>query len=296
MSATARTAHASLVATLHRLRNRDGGWPYYGGRHSRLESTCWAVLGTGVSLDSTPLAGWGSPDGLLVEPSSGEVNFGFNGLAALVMSAPQLVTSAVTRRIVSALIEARGVAVSTSPVIRQDTSLQAWSWTRGTFSWVDPTAWCMLALKRWPGLPEATRARVAVAEEVLRDRVCPGGGWNFGNGEVYGQGLPAHVPTTAAGVLALQDRSGDPLVQSAVAFLERAALLEGSTTALALSALALASVGRPSSRIVAALGAHAPASESFGNIAALGMAAYALDCAAHGVRPPAFALRTETRQ
>ena len=33
--------------------------------------------------------------------------------------------------------------------MRQDGSLQAWSWVDGTFSWVEPTAWCLLLLKKW---------------------------------------------------------------------------------------------------------------------------------------------------
>jgi hypothetical protein len=127
----------------------------------------------------------------------------------------------------------------------------------------------------------------------MHDRVCAGGGWNFGNGEVYGKALPAHVPPTAVGVMALQDRAADPIVTSAVAFLERHALLEGSTTALALSALALSAIGRPSAAIVAALAAHAEAAQAFGNVAAIGMAAYALECAALEVRPGAFSLPAE---
>ena len=77
----------------------------------------------------------------------------------------------------------------------------------------------------------------------MRDRACQGGGWNFGNGEVYGQGLPAHVPPTAIGVLAMQDRPTTSLVVDAVQFLEEHAQKEGSTTALALSTLGLGDDG-----------------------------------------------------
>ena len=33
-------------------------------------------------------------------------------------------------------------------MLRQDNSLQAWSWIDQTFSWVEPTAWCLLFLKK----------------------------------------------------------------------------------------------------------------------------------------------------
>ena len=84
-----REAHAALVAALHRLRNPDGGWPYYAGRTSRLESTCWAVLATNVHPDSTPVLKWTQPGGLLVEPATGQVNHAFNALAGLTLNAHQ---------------------------------------------------------------------------------------------------------------------------------------------------------------------------------------------------------------
>ena len=90
------------------------------------------------------------------------------------------------------------------PAIRQDPDLQGWSWTDGTFSWVEPTAWCMLAVKKLARDDAGSaRARIDEAEKVLADRACEGGGWNTGNPEVYGQALPAYVPPTAVGVLAL---------------------------------------------------------------------------------------------
>jgi hypothetical protein len=286
----ARAAHTVVVATLQHLRNADGGWPYYRGKQSRLEPTSWALLGTDAALDSTPLSGWATGDGLLVEPATGQVNYAFNALAALAASAGRTTLHALTRGIVHGLIGVKGVTIDRSTVIQQDTTLQGWSWTPGTFTWVEPTAWCMLALKRWPGDATATRARLDVAERVLRDRACAGGGWNFGNGIVYGNALPAHVPPTAIGVLAMQDRASDPLVTAAVRHLERHALAEGSMTALALSALALMAIGRPTDRIMSALIARSEAADVTSNAATLGMAACALDAAASAVRPRALTL------
>ena len=75
--------------------------------------------------------------------------------------------------------------------LRQDNRLQAWPWVDGTASWVEPTAWCLLLLKRVrsqsPSLEAAERIRVG--EQLLFDRVCHEGGWNYGNSEVYGQKL-----------------------------------------------------------------------------------------------------------
>ena len=106
--------------------------------------------------------------------------------------------------------------------------------------------------------------------------VCADGGWNYGNSEVFGQALPAHVPPTAGAVLALQDHPNDALLTRAAAFLEVHALQEGSTTSLALSALALRMLNRDVSAITGRLAAHVPSAIAFGNAAALAMAACAL--------------------
>lgn len=282
-------AHAFLVARLSRQRNSDGGWPYYGGRKSRLEPTCWAALGAGVPIESTPIVGWLNNDGMVVEPTTGQVNLAFNGLAALTLGATES-TRRLADRIIAMLVGARGDALPPSEPIRQDNSLQGWPWTMGTFSWIEPTAWCMLALKR-ATLPSAEiRSRIAVAESIMRDRECKGGGWNSGTAEVFGKSLPAHVPPTAIGVMALQDRRTEAALTNAVRFLEVQAVAEGSTTALALSTLALACIEREAPAMVSALVAGRQRSVTFGNVAAIGMAAYALDCAINRRPPAAFAL------
>ena len=287
----AQAARAGLVITLQALRNADGGWPYYRGKLSRLEPTCWALLGADMALATTPLARWAGADALLVEPATGQVNYAFNALAALAAGA-QDAAPAMTRGIIGGLLAVKGVVIERTPVIEQDTSLQGWSWTPGTFTWVEPTAWCMLALKRWPGEPGPTQARLRDAARVMRDRACREGGWNFGNSVVYGNALPAHVPPTAIGLLAMQDQRTDPIVTAAVGHLERHALIEGSTTALALSALALLAVGRPADAVVDALVARSAEADVTSNAAVLGMAACALGAAAPGGLPAALALST----
>ena len=105
MTAELPEEHAHIVALLWQLRNTDGGWPYYRGRQSRLESTCWALLGTGAGVDTTPLPYWIGADGLLVEPATGQVNYAFNALAALTGGADRDTPHAMTRRIVGGLVE-----------------------------------------------------------------------------------------------------------------------------------------------------------------------------------------------
>ncbi len=61
--------------------------------------------------------------------------------------------------------------------------------------------------------------RIEIGERMLRDRACGAGGWNYGGSNVYGQELFPYVPTTALGLLAMQDHPGDPIVARALAWL-----------------------------------------------------------------------------
>src|SRR5438105_856774 len=78
-------------------------------------------------------------------------------------------------------------------------------------------------------------ARIDEAERMLRDRCCAAGGWNSGTATVLGQGLNPYVPTTALGLMALQNLPRDPVVVRSVAALKRLYLSERSAMALSLT-------------------------------------------------------------
>src|SRR5207253_6529581 len=64
-----------------------------------------------------------------------------------------------------------------------DGKLIGWPWAEGNFSWVEPTAWACLALRR---VGQASHPRVAEGETLLLDRVLEGGGLNYGNRRIFG--------------------------------------------------------------------------------------------------------------
>jgi hypothetical protein len=71
---------------------------------------------------------------------------------------------------------------------------------------------------------------------MLGDRACPEGGWNAGNGIVFGAALKPHIDATAIALLALSDP-----IQSAVRglnWLRQACLNCSSAYSLAWSAIA----------------------------------------------------------
>jgi hypothetical protein len=269
-----------LQHQLLKARNGDGGWGYEPGRTSRLEPTCWALLALGGSETGFDrvLAEWPVQGTALLEHRTGLPNWSFHALALVTRLALGDGPVGDLQRLAQALVGARGLTFEPSPVQRQDTRLHGWSWIAGTFSWVEPTAWAILGLKgcRTLGIaPQDAITRVRDGEALLRDRVCAGGGWNYGNSNVFNKNLPAYIPTTAIALLALQDRKDEAFVRESLTYLEEQAMSHPSTRALALSTLALGRYGRSTSLVEVALRAwlinHPPQ-----DVASLGMALCAL--------------------
>lgn len=277
---------SSLLPRLLELRNLDGGWPYYAGKTSRLESTCWALLalqaaGEQVSLDV--LQQWPRREGWFVDKSSDAVNVAFNGLAALTLAAlsapPEM-----SGPLVSALVASKGARIDESRINRQDNSLQGWSWTTGTFSWIEPTAWGMLGLKRLtrpPRDPEVS-GRLDEAERLLADRVCREGGWNHGNSNMLGTELSPYQSTSALGLLALGDRRDTEPAARTLRYLEKSRMSERSAISLGLTRIALGIFGRPADDVAEVLEAEGVRTGFLGNAHAISLAVYALAAAPGG--------------
>ena len=285
---------SALADALCRGGNDDGGWGYHAGKASRIEPTCWVALylsRTGQSTrdltdrTATWLTSRQRADGFLDDTSGEPPNLGFNGLAALAGRSAGTLRSEHAARLLGALSRARGVAAK-SDVNRQDNSLRGWSWIDGTFSWVEPTAWCLLALKKFPDtLPSGERAaRIDEAERLLLDRMCLTGGWNYGNSNMLGKELHAYVPTTALALLALQDRRDDPQVQRSREFLTSQRLSEPSGMALSLTSICLRVYGVPASDVDERLSSLAEKHALFNNLHISAMAAYSLTAASHDVQ------------
>ena len=271
----------ALRDTLERLRNADGGWPYGPGKASRLEPTCWGLLAlaraSGRPSDLEVLRRWPRRDGWLADVAGAPVNYAFNALAGLTLLS-HAAEGPAAREIASLLLTVRGLRLDQSPVIRQDNSLQAWPWIDGTFSWVEPTSWCLLLLKKVKDRLRDSRAeeRIRVGDQLLQDRVCGSGGWNYGGSNVYGQELYPYVPTTAIGLLALQDQRADPHVSRSLAWLRQQTTSERSPIALSLAAIALRTYGLPGAQATAPLTAVLGDPRPTDDVVGLAMGLYAL--------------------
>lgn len=293
MEATRRAAATTrLRQLLHARVNLTGGWPYTPGKVSRIEPTCWALLALRESDAADPVAADAKhlallrsrqrDDGLLVDYPQAPVNFTSNGTAAALGRQLFRADAGFVDGVVSGLNQVKGVSVALDDP-RQNNRLQAWPWMADTFSWVEPTAWCVLALKRIAAgrrSPEAA-ARLGEAEALLKNRSCDGGGWNYGNASALGQDLRPHVPTTALALLALQDHRDDPVVAASITYLERAELAEASSLALGLTALALRVFDRSVEQVETRLAGLSPPPVE--NLHASAIALYALSADTHNV-------------
>lgn len=88
-----------------------------------------------------------------------------------------------------------------------------------------------------------------LAERMLYDRVCPGGGWNAGNPLVYGEpGIPRIGPTAWA-LLALRNNKDRSANVESLEWLERNQEGIQGPGSLALAQLCLKAYGRPTAPI-----------------------------------------------
>ncbi len=132
--------------------------------------------------------------------------------------------------------------------VRFDPDKFGWPWFPDTVSWVVPTAFAILALNQLScscGGFELAPSRVDRGVQMLLDRACPDGGWNAGNGVVYGSAVAPHPDDTAIALLALRERPQDSVVKTSVDYLERTAPTLTAPWSLAWAILALAAHHRP---------------------------------------------------
>lgn len=233
------------------MRLPDGGYPYAPGLRSSVEPTVHAVL-AGLAGGVTPgdlaaslrwLSGRRNQDGSVPcfpeYPDQG-----------LWITAPYTIAMAKAGDARSAssaadfLLSFVSITVQNTKTNDLDGSLIGWPWGRGAFSWVEPTAWGLLALE---AAGKGDHPRAEEGRKLLVDRQIPTGGWNYGNKSVYGQELIPFADTTALGLLALCGRVPDSSIEISIKFLEMDMETQESPYGLALSALALRRCRRTSS-------------------------------------------------
>ncbi|HEX5412746.1 MAG TPA: hypothetical protein VFZ27_12930 [Terriglobia bacterium] len=268
--------HNFFPDLLCRAQNPDGGWGYRRGLQSTVEPTAWSILAllayegpsdevissacewlrrsqidvgawpTGSGKDS---GCWVTALACLALANAGEASTGSvaRGTKWLCDSWPA------EGNLLWRLRQLR--QQKSKAVVHQDHSLRGWGWTPNTASWVEPTAYVMILLQSLsPDLrPQQATRRMELAEQMLYDRACPGGGWNAGNPLVYGvPGVPRIGPTAWA-LLALRSNPRHSTIVEGLEWLEEQYQHPRSPASLALTQLCLKAFSRPTRAIDGAL-------------------------------------------
>lgn len=247
--------------------NPDGGWGYRTNSASSTEPTCWTLL----ALAGTPprddvrqalvrgcewLTGAQCRDGAWPATQGQPIGSWVTSLACIALSelgtSPQALARGVAWLCRAWPAEGnfwwriRRWAFREKGTVRQNDSLRGWSWTPGTSSWVEPTSYALILLRNLPTPLQSRRAsrRRELAQAMLYDRMCPGGGWNCGNPLVYGVAGEPQVGPTVWALLALQDHDHRPEIESSLTWLEQCYEGISGPASLALAHLCLACYGR----------------------------------------------------
>jgi len=276
------------IPRLRNAQNEDGGWGFKAGSRSRVEPTAWALLALGESagtagedqgqtrgvrfLESSQLADGSWPS----SPESAEGCW-----------VTALACWALLRAVHTAGPVARGMAwlcndrpgesrlwwrllrrmSSNRKVATQDSSLYGWSWTPQTSSWVEPTSLALLSMRHAPSSvlpPEALRRR-KIAEAMIFDRMCPGGGWNCGNPMVYGVAGEPQISSTVWALLAMREHAERIENRQSLGWLQANWSRSQTPVSLGLAQIALSAYGRPDTSIAKCLrAAYRKEGESWG--------------------------------
>ena len=116
-----------------------------------------------------------------------------------------------------------------------------WSWVPNSFSWVEPTSYALIALKRLRTRLTDTNVneRIRQGEAMVYDRMCSGGGWNYGNSKVLDYALWPYPDITAVALIALQDHADDKANQESLQTLRKTAREVDSGLALCWGSICL---------------------------------------------------------
>jgi hypothetical protein len=218
--------------------NEDGGWGALKGKRSNTESTSFALMALKSQerrrFDRQTTAGlkWllehQKDDGSWLLSDVSKQSSWTTPIAVLALSSFQDQREHALRAVKWILTqEGRKPGWVASLLVRLslakkmtelDPYLSGWSWTAGAFSWVEPTSYSLMALKKLKRSLAGTNCeeRIRQGELLIYDRMCESGGWNYGNSRVLGEALWPYPDVTAVALIALQDRAGSEANQTSL--------------------------------------------------------------------------------
>ncbi len=240
---------APLLDSLAALAHPDGGWGYAPGQSPQPEPTCLSLLALLPQRDRFRDA---IDRGLRFLETGHAADGSYHPIRpeAVWPTAPVLFTRAAfgassgeLRPSALRLLAIRGETVKdpdAGSCQDIDVRLAGWPWGEGNFSWVEPTSWAVLTLRR---LGFGSHPRVEEGRRLLLDRAFDEGGVNYGNRLVFGKRTEPVPTPTALMLLALQGVD-HPRVAAAMRFLREQAVQTEDLEHLCWAKLALHAHGQ----------------------------------------------------
>jgi len=251
----------AAIELLLGAQNEDGGWGAVKGKRSNTESTSFALMALksleGKLFDRQTTAGlkwllqhrgddgsWflndSSKQGSWTTPIAVLALLSFQDQREHALRAAKWILTQQGRKpgwLATLLVRLSLVKKMTE----LDPYLSGWSWTAGAFSWVEPTSYSLMALKKLKRSLAGTNCdeRIRQGEMLIYDRMCENGGWNYGNSKVLGEALWPYPDVTAVALIALQDQTTSAVNQKSLRVLDATMRETASGTALGWGILCL---------------------------------------------------------
>lgn len=250
-----------IITTLLEYQNPDGGWGALRAKRSNTESTSLAVMALKALSENTTTGNRKRGMDWLVRHQNQDHSWPLNEAVkegswttALAITALSDNPEYSERALAAArwLLEQEGSkpgilaeiilwATGQSNANRVNKDLIGWSWVPNSFSWVEPTSYAIIAVKKLRSRLAGTQVdeRIRQADAMIYDRMCNGGGWNYGNSKVLDYALWPYPDITAIALIALQDHARDQANQESLQVLSKTARETDSGLALCWAAICL---------------------------------------------------------
>ena len=249
------------ISLLLSIQNSDGGWGATEGKQSNTESTAIAVAALKSLAQKSATEGASRGTRWLLQHQNQDGSWPLNDAAkegswtsaqAIVALSAFPEHQEAVRRAARWLVLQEGskpgllaqiilFVTGKSNINELNNDLIGWSWVPHSFSWVEPTSYALIALKKTRALLGETSVaeRISQGEAVVYDRMCKEGGWNYGNSKVLDYALWPYPDTTAVALIALQDRAAEAANQTSLASLKKTAREADSGLALSWGTICL---------------------------------------------------------
>jgi uncharacterized protein (DUF362 family) len=212
------------------LATADGGWGYRPGQPAHLEPTCLALLALAPESGKNSAA-WDAARkfvanqfvstgrGQTVRLQRGRPQAVWTTSLALFTWANGLAAGKEADSLADGLFAIEGRTIKTDPEVEDmmdiDSRLMGWPWGEDNFSWVEPTSWACLALRK---ADRGDNPRVQEGLRLLMDRAFDTGGANYGNRTVLGR-MTEPIPGPTAVLLLATQGIDHPRVEAAKGYL-----------------------------------------------------------------------------